>query len=211
MKPGTVVTCSKCGITAVAYTTGDPARWTEGKALMVSWHGYRHEAGGFQIAPSECLPCAYREPVRKAPNRRVQICDELARAGVRLAGAEWNTDELLERAFLRWVADGSRPLALVSVGEQDRAVRPEAASAGSAPSPAVSDALERFERDAAAFHRETGMLAPGKDQPAAMNGSPSDAERMDAWAEWLRKRAEGERAPRAPSKSKPPKGQLSLL
>jgi hypothetical protein len=81
MRPGATVSCGGCGTSAVAYTTGDPARWSEGGALMVSWHGYRHEVGVFKVAPSECLPCAYREPVRPPPNRRVSICDDLARAG----------------------------------------------------------------------------------------------------------------------------------
>lgn len=43
----------------------------------------------------------------------------------------------------------------------------------------------RFEATAAAFQRETGMLAPGKDQPAAMGGSPTLEERTAAWEGWL--------------------------
>jgi hypothetical protein len=47
--------------------------------------------------------------------------------------------------------------------------------------------LERFERLAEAFRKETGIWPPGKDRPAAMgsDGIP-DAERMDLWTDWLR-------------------------
>lgn len=49
----------------------------------------------------------------------------------------------------------------------------------------IEDANESFERKAAQFRYETGMLAPGKDQPAAMNNSPTYEERMEAWKKWL--------------------------
>jgi hypothetical protein len=69
----------------------------------------------------------------------------------------------------------------------------------------VIDALARFEELAEAFRRETGMLAPGKDQPAAMNGSPSLEERAERWRLWCAARA-------AAARPQPkPKGQLSLL
>jgi hypothetical protein len=145
----------------------------------------------------------------------VQICDELARAGVRLDGAEWRTDAELEEAFQRWIAAGRPSLVLVSVGEgplnevaapSPRGARDLGNKAPLERSPEVASALERFERDAAAFHRDTGLLAPGKDQPAAMGGHPTDEERMAAWTAWLRNRAAA--APRSPPK---PKGQLSLL
>ena len=48
---------------------------------------------------------------------------------------------------------------------------------------------ERFERLAEAFYSETGKMAPGKDQPAAMGGGDYD-ERVAAWKEWLRRTAE---------------------
>lgn len=43
---------------------------------------------------------------------------------------------------------------------------------------------DRVERLSAAFHRDTGMLAPGKDQSAAYGGYPSDEERREAWQLW---------------------------
>jgi hypothetical protein len=47
--------------------------------------------------------------------------------------------------------------------------------------------LERFERLAEAFRKETGIWPPGKDRPAAMGSDGiSDAERMDLWTDWLR-------------------------
>lgn len=42
-----------------------------------------------------------------------------------------------------------------------------------------------FERNAERFERETGMLAPGKDQAAALCGTPSHEEREAAYQEWL--------------------------
>jgi hypothetical protein len=44
-----------------------------------------------------------------------------------------------------------------------------------------------FEEIAQAFLEETGMLAPGKDQPAAMGGSPTLEERGKAYSAWLAK------------------------
>jgi hypothetical protein len=115
MRPGDVVRCSACGTEATAYTTGDPARWREGEALLVSWGGYSHEA--VLAAPDRCAFCLARAPRgRPAPTRRVAIMDELALAGCRTDGFEWNTDALVEDAFQRWIAAGRPPLALVSVG-----------------------------------------------------------------------------------------------
>jgi hypothetical protein len=122
VKPGDVVTC-ECGASATAYTTGDPARWREGDALMVSWGGYSHEA--VLAAPDRCAFCLARAPRgRPAPTRRVAIMDELAVAGCRTDGFEWNTDALVEDAFQRWIAAGRPTLALVSVGEGPFRVEP---------------------------------------------------------------------------------------
>lgn len=43
--------------------------------------------------------------------------------------------------------------------------------------------LQWYEIKARAFHRMTGMMAPGKDEPAASGGHPM-GERMDAWDKW---------------------------
>lgn len=48
-------------------------------------------------------------------------------------------------------------------------------------------ANERYERLTEEFYRETGMMAPGKDVPAAM-GSSDDRTRFNAWYEWLSRR-----------------------
>ena len=40
-----------------------------------------------------------------------------------------------------------------------------------------------YEIQAAAFHRMTGIMAPGKDEPAACHG-PSFDKRVDEWEEW---------------------------
>lgn len=47
---------------------------------------------------------------------------------------------------------------------------------------------ERFELLAEEFRKDTGMLAPGKDQPAACGGTPTHEERRAAWRKWLRGR-----------------------
>jgi hypothetical protein len=46
------------------------------------------------------------------------------------------------------------------------------------------DANTWFEIKAAAFYQRHHMLAPGKDQPAALGGSPSDEERSRVWGDW---------------------------
>lgn len=45
------------------------------------------------------------------------------------------------------------------------------------------DANERFEYMADKFYKDTGMMAPGKDSPAAF-GVTDRKERMAAWSEW---------------------------
>ena len=50
--------------------------------------------------------------------------------------------------------------------------------------PEGEGANERFERIADSFRRDTGMLRPGKDQPGAMGGSPSDEDRAKAFRKW---------------------------
>ncbi len=118
MKPGDTIHCWACQTQAVAYTTGDPAHWKEGDALMISWFGYRHEAAVAQ--PEICLACRDlelgAEPWRRqAPTRRVAICDDLALHGCRTDGFEWNTDADVEAAYQRWIAAGRPPLTLVQV------------------------------------------------------------------------------------------------
>ncbi|MCH7938515.1 MAG: hypothetical protein IID13_02075 [Candidatus Marinimicrobia bacterium] len=48
------------------------------------------------------------------------------------------------------------------------------------------DANERFEYMADKFYKDTGMMAPGKDSPAAF-GVTDQKERMAAWSEWCEK------------------------
>jgi hypothetical protein len=215
VKPGDVLTCTACGETATAYTTGDPARWKEGEPLLVSWGRGVHVATREEL--TLCPPC--EEEARggapraewKPPTRRVAICDELARHGCRTDGFDLNTDALVEEAYQRWVAAGRPRCVLVAVETHgtDLTEFMNLRISKPAPSPPAAAALERFEQDAAAFHRETGMLAPGKDQPAAMGGAPSDEERQEAWVAWLRKRNAAEAPPRAAPK--PKAGQLGLF
>jgi len=61
-----------------------------------------------------------------------------------------------------------------------------------------SNKIETFERIAILFKRDTGLLRPGKDQPAAMGGFPTDEERTAAWNDWVtRKNDELDEAIRA--------------
>ena len=50
------------------------------------------------------------------------------------------------------------------------------------------DDLTTFERIAAQFKRETGMLRPGKDQAASLGGYPTDEQRRAAWDDWVRRK-----------------------
>lgn len=45
------------------------------------------------------------------------------------------------------------------------------------------DAIERFEYMAELFHKETGLMAPGKDSPAAF-GATDMEERVKKWGDW---------------------------
>ena len=49
--------------------------------------------------------------------------------------------------------------------------------------------LEQFETLAALFQADTGMMAPGKDVPAACGDGRTDDERRHCYAVWYRKRA----------------------
>ena len=46
---------------------------------------------------------------------------------------------------------------------------------------------DEYERLADEFYRDTGMMAPGKDQPAALGGEPYGV-RVEAWQQWLKRR-----------------------
>lgn len=48
---------------------------------------------------------------------------------------------------------------------------------------------EQYEELAALFEKETGLLAPGKDWPAAAHCPISDEELRQRWRNWLRDRA----------------------
>lgn len=50
----------------------------------------------------------------------------------------------------------------------------------------MSDMVERYEAEAATFYTETGVLAPGKDAPAAMGGYDADEVRHKLWRVWAR-------------------------
>lgn len=194
MRLGDVITCGGCGARAVAQSSA-PERWQEGWPLLLTWtHGPhpRHEA--MSTAPEFCLWCAERRHVL-GPN-----APPLYRPrGVGEGPLNETSAGIPPPAPL----GNKAPLERL---EETRPAPAETEPAGRAPSPAGP--LERYEKLAAAFHRETGMLAPGKDQPAAMNGSPSLEERAERWRSWCAARAA---AAAPPKKARPPKGQLGLF
>lgn len=49
---------------------------------------------------------------------------------------------------------------------------------------AKADVSEAFELAAEMFYRDTGMLAIGKDQPAAWGNYPTYEQRSAAWRQW---------------------------
>ena len=51
---------------------------------------------------------------------------------------------------------------------------------------APESALESFERRADEFFADTGLMAPGKDVPAAVGGASNDELRWIAWRAWTK-------------------------
>lgn len=51
------------------------------------------------------------------------------------------------------------------------------------------DAYEEYERLASEFYRDTGLMAPGKDDPMP---TVSIEERRERWREWLAARSEAD-------------------
>lgn len=51
--------------------------------------------------------------------------------------------------------------------------------------PKTLTAVQRFERMAKLFYKDTGFIAPGKDVPAEIGGDEYDRERRAAWDAWL--------------------------
>ena len=78
----------------------------------------------------------------------------------------------------RWAQDDLLPAVCAALSEA-------APAAAEGPS-------ERFERLAEKFHRDTGLLAPGKDAPPGLYTEKQDENRRQAWEFWLAAAAEGE-------------------
>ena len=57
----------------------------------------------------------------------------------------------------------------------------------------MSEQNDAYERDAERFYRETGYMAPGKDQPMGAPDGLDDTIRMLAWRGFLRGTPDGER------------------
>lgn len=53
----------------------------------------------------------------------------------------------------------------------------------------AENATERYDRLAAQFYRETGIMAPGKDVAAALGTSMTIEDRYEAWRQWCAKSA----------------------
>lgn len=63
--------------------------------------------------------------------------------------------------------------------------------------------IERFERIAAQFYSDTGLLAPGKDAPAAGN-QPDHPERRAAYDTWINAKVDRARAALAKARGETP-------
>ena len=70
------------------------------------------------------------------------------------------------------------------------------------------NSLESFERIAAQFYNECGMLRPGKSQSDAMMGTPSDEERRETYDKWVETIIENARTALQLNEGKDP-GELS--
>jgi chromosome segregation ATPase len=57
------------------------------------------------------------------------------------------------------------------------------------PKPPVTHELDRYEVEASLFRAATGLMAPGKDEPMAMNSVHTQEERRAAWDSWISTRA----------------------
>jgi hypothetical protein len=47
------------------------------------------------------------------------------------------------------------------------------------------DSADRYEVAARLFYASTGMMAPGKDEPMAMNSTHTHEERREAYENWI--------------------------
>ncbi len=66
---------------------------------------------------------------------------------------------------------------------------------------ATESPFDRYERRAAQFFKDTGLMAPGKDMPAELYVSEEEAlRRTSAWIQWLKANPEGEVRPVDPSR-----------
>jgi hypothetical protein len=189
MKPGDVVSCSDCGSLSLPASYSG-ALWQEGWPLLVTWKNGPH--------PRHALSSRYCAAIE-----RCSWCDDKARGFPAL------TNRPLPRE-VPWVAGGlAQSFEIPAVG----ADAPR--SAGEDPCPVVSHdpepradpadgsggPLERFAPLAAAFHAETGLWPPGKDNPSAVN----DEALWKRWRGWCAARAAAA-APKAK-----PRGQLGLF
>lgn len=77
----------------------------------------------------------------------------------------------------------------ISAVVEDQRFRPLPGSHETGYSGSYERANDLYEIKAYEFYKETGIMAPGKDQPAAMGNSPDYEERVDAWLDWLRARS----------------------
>jgi hypothetical protein len=191
MKPGDVVSCSDCGSLSLPASYSG-ALWQEGWPLLVTWKNGPH--------PRHALSSRYCAAIE-----RCSWCDDKARGFPAL------TNRPLPRE-VPWVAGGpAQSFEIPAVGADapgsagegplndaqsktsGESMEPGAARGNKAP-------LERFAPLAAAFHAETGLWPPGKDNPAGVD----DEALWKRWREWCAARA----AAAAPKPK--PRGQLGL-
>jgi hypothetical protein len=201
VKPGDVLVCEACGASSLPLHTTGGRRWEEGGALVATWPDRTLSQGRHEIVDDRvpgvvlCLGCNDRKldgAPAAAPGSGAALPAPMPLAPYTATDVQRDLAAGLERAA---ASPAGRALA---------------AAADAMLAPALS-ALERFEALAEAFRLETGLLAPGKDAPAAAGGFPTEEERAARWLAWCAERNRAAAAARPARTPPPPKGQLGLF
>lgn len=133
--------------------------------------GSCHKIGPFPggMARREAHACVYADGIRIGIDENIPRAQELASNARLIAAAPALLAEVIERR--------ARDAAVAELVEASRSLIDMYKRPG-------ESSIDHYERIAAAFRRDTGMLAPGKDQPAAAGGAGFQ-ERFDAYDAWF--------------------------
>jgi len=197
MNPGDVLTCTRCDTRSEPLHTTGGRRFEEGGVLIATWTNYsypRHDVVQGEVHAALCLPCddeclGFRDPRSDCEGRPAVPQG----SGGRAAGVGEPVAPLERFGQLEERSAGGGPC-IVGVKDRQPGEAPGTTDGFKAP-------LERFAPLAAAFHEETGLWPPGKDNPAGID----DEALWRRWTEWCRGRA----VTQAPKPK--PRGQLALF